>query len=201
MSDSMKTGGFGKNPVIDKLNRLNLADSQGNVAAELERKVFQTGQPQIDNILSRRKKLIEEFHIDFRRKGKKEDGNILHQPERGMPAGQHFIRISGDEYPQPAVRTARRFSADGGRKTAHVLSADGTAGYRSGGQQRRADYGTIHRTEDQSGRGLERGAGLAGADGRNISQIQHISGISLQGRTASGRLVPDGNGGPTGRAY
>lgn len=194
MSDSMKTGGFGKNPAIDKLNRLNLADSQVSAVAELERRVFQTGQPQIENILSRRKKLMEEFHIDFRRKGKKEDGNILHQTERGVPAGQHFIRNSGDEYPQPSVRTAGRFLADGGRKTVHVLSADGTAGYRSGGQQRRADYGTIHRTEDQRGRGLERGTGFAGTDGRNISQVQHVTGISLQRRAASGRVVSDGDG-------
>lgn len=194
MSDSMETGGFGKNPAIDKINQLNLMDSKISTVAELESKVFQSGHPRTDNILSRRKKLMEEFHIDFRRKGKKEDGDILYHTERRMPAGQYFIHNSGDECAQPAARAAGGLRPDGGRKNVHVLSADRATGYSSGERQRRTDYGTIHRTEDKGGRDLERGAGFARADGGDISQIQHVSGISLQRRAASGRVVSDGDG-------
>lgn len=194
MRDSMETGGFGKNPAIDKINRINLVDSKINTVGELERKVFQTGHPRTDNILSRRKQLMEEFHIDFRRKGTKENGNILYQSERRMPAGEYFIRNRGDEGTQPAARTAGRIQPDEGRKRVHVISADGASGYRSGGWQRRTDYGTIHQTEDKGRRDLERGTGFARVDGRDFSQIQHVSGIPVQRGAASGRVVSDGDG-------
>ncbi len=40
MSDSMETGGFGKNPAIEKINQLNAGGNRMDAVSELERKIF-----------------------------------------------------------------------------------------------------------------------------------------------------------------
>lgn len=67
MSDSMETGGFGKNPAIDKINRLNTAISRMNTVSELEKRVFQTTQSRAKAVLDRREQILEEFNISFKK--------------------------------------------------------------------------------------------------------------------------------------
>ena len=57
MSDSMETGGFGQNPAIDKINRINTAASRISAVTELEKKVFQPVQPKQKAVLDKRRQL------------------------------------------------------------------------------------------------------------------------------------------------
>lgn len=54
MSDSMETGGFGKNPAIDKINRIDAVKNRMNAVKELEKKVFHPVQPKQKAVLGRR---------------------------------------------------------------------------------------------------------------------------------------------------
>ena len=66
MSDSMETGGFGQNPAIDKINRINTAASRISAVTELEKKVFQPVQPKQKAVLDKRRQLSQDFQINFR---------------------------------------------------------------------------------------------------------------------------------------
>ena len=67
MSNHIKTGGVGKNPAIEKINRLNEISSRMQAAAMLEKRAFDVQNEKARHELSRRKQIIEEFHISFMR--------------------------------------------------------------------------------------------------------------------------------------
>lgn len=69
MSDSMETGGFGQNPAIDKINRINTAASRISAVTELEKKVFQPVQPKQKAVLDKRRQLSQDFQINFKKGG------------------------------------------------------------------------------------------------------------------------------------
>ncbi len=65
MSNHIKTGGVGKSPAIEKINRLNEISSRMHAAAILEKQAFDAQNERARQELSRRKQIIEEFHISF----------------------------------------------------------------------------------------------------------------------------------------
>lgn len=71
MSDFMETGGFGKNPAIDKINQINTAKSRISAVAAMEKKIFQPSQPKQKAVLDRRKQIQQEFQIRFQKGRKK----------------------------------------------------------------------------------------------------------------------------------
>lgn len=68
MSNSIKTGGVGKSPAIEKVNRLNELGSRMQAAKALEMKAFERQQESARRELSRRRQIVEEFHISFQKK-------------------------------------------------------------------------------------------------------------------------------------
>lgn len=68
MSKVIKIGGMGKNPAIEKMNRLNAISSQLDAAAVLEQKIFYSKQDQAQQRLENRKKIINDFSINFQEK-------------------------------------------------------------------------------------------------------------------------------------
>lgn len=68
MSKVIKIGGVGKNPAIEKMNRLNAISSQLDAAAVLEQKIFYSKQDQTQQRLENRKKIINDFSINFQEK-------------------------------------------------------------------------------------------------------------------------------------
>ncbi len=111
MADSMETGGVGKNPAIDKINRLDAVSGRISAVSELENKVFHTKRQRAEKILQRRKQIIEEFGICFKRR-EEEHENILHKRERGVYSGEHPAGLdeAGWDF---AAGTAGRISGDG----------------------------------------------------------------------------------------
>lgn len=69
MSKTIKVGGVGKSPLIEKVNRLNAISSQLDAAAVLEQKVFQSEQAKAQERLNKRNQIIEDFGISFQSKG------------------------------------------------------------------------------------------------------------------------------------
>lgn len=65
MSESIKTGGVGKSPAIEKINRLNEVSSRMQAAALLERKAFCEQQEKAAAALLSRQQIIEDFQISF----------------------------------------------------------------------------------------------------------------------------------------
>lgn len=70
MSESIKTGGVGKSPAIEKINRLNEVSSRMQAAAILEKKAFEAQNEKTRQTIARRKQIIEEFSISFKRQDK-----------------------------------------------------------------------------------------------------------------------------------
>lgn len=68
MSKTIKIGGVGKSPVIEKINRLNAISNRLDAAAMLEKKVFQSQQAKAQERLKKRKQIIKDFSISFQRK-------------------------------------------------------------------------------------------------------------------------------------
>ena len=68
MSKTIKVGGVGKSPAIEKINRLNAISSSLDAAAALEKKVFQSEQAKAQERLNKRKQIIEDFGISFKGK-------------------------------------------------------------------------------------------------------------------------------------
>lgn len=68
MSKTIKVGGVGKSPAIEKINRLNAISSSLDAAAALEKKVFQSEQAKAQERLNKRKQIIEDFDISFKGK-------------------------------------------------------------------------------------------------------------------------------------
>ena len=71
MSESIKTGGVGKNPAIEKINRLNAISSRMQAVSELEKRAFHAEEGRAKEALERRKRMMEEYRMDF---GGKQDG-------------------------------------------------------------------------------------------------------------------------------
>lgn len=67
MSNHIKTGGVGKNPAIEKINRLNEISSRMQASAMLEKKAFDEQNEKARKEILRRNQIIEEFHISFTR--------------------------------------------------------------------------------------------------------------------------------------
>ena len=201
MSDSMETGGFGKNPVIDKINRINTAKSRISAVSELEKKIFCPVQPKQKAVLDRRNQIAEKFQISFKKGGKQQHGTILHGGERGMLAGEYPVRTAETGQARTAVRTAGRVLPNAGRQTAQVLPKERTAGTRFGEQLRRADNNTVTKAADKIGTDTIRSRGIMSADRGTVPQIQAVSGLSLRRRKASDRLVSDGDDGYGERTY
>lgn len=68
MSKTIKSGGVGKSPAIEKINRLNAISSQLDAAAMLEQKVFRSEQEKAQQRLKNRKQIINDFAISFQEK-------------------------------------------------------------------------------------------------------------------------------------
>ena len=68
MGKTIKIGGVGKSPAIEKINRLNAISSSLDAAALLEKKVFQSEQAKAQERLNKRKQIIEDFAISFQEK-------------------------------------------------------------------------------------------------------------------------------------
>lgn len=67
MSECIKTGGVVKSPAIEKLNRLNEVSSRMQDSAMLEKKAFDMQNEKAQTVLSRRRQIIKEFGISFKR--------------------------------------------------------------------------------------------------------------------------------------
>lgn len=65
MKESIKTGGVGKNPAIEKINQLNELSSRMQAAALLEKKTFCERQERTMAEFLKRQRIIEDFHISF----------------------------------------------------------------------------------------------------------------------------------------
>ncbi|MFW6677042.1 hypothetical protein ACOAOT_05210 [Lacrimispora sp. AGF001] len=68
MGKTIKIGGVGKSPAIEKVNRLNAISSSLDAATVLEKKVFQSEQAKAQERLNKRKQIIENFSISFQDK-------------------------------------------------------------------------------------------------------------------------------------
>lgn len=68
MSKTIKVGGVGKSPAIEKINRLNAISSSLDAAAVLEKKVFQSELAKAQERLNKRKQIIKDFGISFQEK-------------------------------------------------------------------------------------------------------------------------------------
>lgn len=201
MSDSMETGGFGKNPAIDKINQINTAKSRMSVVTAMEKKVFQPSQPKQRAVLERRKQIQQEFQIRFQKGGKTENETILRGGERRLSAGQHPVHSSEIGTDRTGVGTAGRVFTDGGRKTDQVLPMERETGIHIGKLQRRAGDSTGNRAEDGKRPDAFRSRGSVQHDKGAVSQIQVLSGVSVRGGQPSGRMVSDGAARNRNRTY
>ncbi len=68
MSESIKTGGVGKNPAIEKVNRLNAVSSRVQAVSELEKRAFHAEEGRAKAALEKRRRIMEDFRMDFRGK-------------------------------------------------------------------------------------------------------------------------------------
>ena len=65
MGKSIKTGGFRKNPAIEKMNQLNAISSRAQVATELEKKAFQKEESNAKKAQEKRKQIVNDYEISF----------------------------------------------------------------------------------------------------------------------------------------
>ncbi|MBO5055738.1 MAG: hypothetical protein J6C64_05200 [Lachnospiraceae bacterium] len=76
MSESIKTGGVGKSPAIEKINRLNEIAGLMQAASELEKRAFDVQQEKMQRERSRRNQIIKDFHISFKLEENRDEDNI-----------------------------------------------------------------------------------------------------------------------------
>lgn len=132
MSDPMETGGVGKNPAIDRINNLNAAQNRANAVLELEKRVFRPESPGAGDVLRRRRQIMEEFQISFKRKEEKEDGNILRKRQQRVYTGGYQTHGPEDGRDRITDGIPGRFLPDGGGEKAPFLSGKRTAKDHSG---------------------------------------------------------------------
>lgn len=65
MGKCIKTGGVGKSPAIEKINRLSELTSRIQAASMLEKQAFERQEENARRDLVRRRRIAEEFHISF----------------------------------------------------------------------------------------------------------------------------------------
>lgn len=68
MGKCIKTGGVGKSPAIEKINRLSELTSRIQAASMLEKQAFERQEENARRDLVRRRQIAEEFHISFAKK-------------------------------------------------------------------------------------------------------------------------------------
>lgn len=132
MSDPMETGGVGKNPAIDRINNLNAVQNRANTILELEKRVFRPESPGAGDVLRRRRQLIEEFQISFKRKEEKVDGNILRERQQRVYTGGYQTGNLEDGKDRITNGISGRLFPDGGGEKAPLLFGKRTTGDRSG---------------------------------------------------------------------
>lgn len=128
----METGGVGKNPAIDRINNLNAVQNRVNAVLELKNRVFRPESPGAGDVLRRRRQLIEDFQISFKRKEEKVDGNILRKRQQRVYTGGYQTHNLEDGKDRITNGISGRLLPDGGGEKAPLLSGEGTAGDRSG---------------------------------------------------------------------
>lgn len=171
MSDSMETGGFGKNPAIEKINQLNAVSDRMDAVSELESKIFSPKQFRAQAVLSRRNQIMEEFHISFRKKEIEDDESVQHTRERGMQSGEYHFSAHETGQAGSVLGISGGLLSDGGRKTVQNLSMGGKTGGYMGKQLWCADNRTDDGTEDEKRGDLQRSAGSAGINRIDIPQV------------------------------
>jgi len=65
MGKTIKIGGVGKNPAIEKLNQLNKINSRLDAASRLEMAIFSAENQAAQEVLMRRRQIIKDFAINF----------------------------------------------------------------------------------------------------------------------------------------
>lgn len=128
----METGGVGKNPAIDRINNLNAVQNRVNAVLELKNRVFRPESPGAGDVLRRRRQLIEDFQISFKRKEEKVDGNILRKRQQRVYTGGYQTHNLEDGKDRITNGISGRLLPDGGGEKAPLLSGEGTAKDRSG---------------------------------------------------------------------
>lgn len=68
MGNTIKIGGVGKSPAIEKINRLNAISISIDAAIRLEQEVFNSEREKAKNDADRRSQIIQDFSINFRKK-------------------------------------------------------------------------------------------------------------------------------------
>ncbi len=68
MGKTIKTGGVGKNPAIEKMNRLHAISSRMDAAGRLEQEVCAKAEGNRGESMERMKRIADAFSIDFQRK-------------------------------------------------------------------------------------------------------------------------------------
>lgn len=69
MGKTIKIGGVGKSPAIEKINQLNAVNSRIKAAAVLEQQIFCSEQEKARERLEKRAEIIRDFAINFQQKG------------------------------------------------------------------------------------------------------------------------------------
>lgn len=68
MGKTIKTGGMGENPAIEKMNQLYAISGRMDAAGRLEQEVFAKAEGNQGESMERMKRIADEFSIDFQRK-------------------------------------------------------------------------------------------------------------------------------------
>lgn len=68
MSESIKSGGIGKNPAIEKVNKINEIANHIQAVSILEKHAFKERGKSAETEIEKRKQIIKEFYISFKRK-------------------------------------------------------------------------------------------------------------------------------------
>lgn len=72
MSESIKLGGVGRNPALEKINKINEIANHIQAVSILEKRAFKERGKSAEKEMAQRKQIIDEFHISFR--GQEQDG-------------------------------------------------------------------------------------------------------------------------------
>lgn len=70
MGETIKTGGSGKNPAINKVNQLQAITNRIQAASELKRRAFSAPGKAAGEERKRRERIIRQFDLHFRKKRK-----------------------------------------------------------------------------------------------------------------------------------
>ena len=200
MGDPMKTGGFGKNPAIDRLDEGSAAARYMATACGLEARVFSPVQLRSQAVLHRRRQIMEESRIDFRRKEQAEDGQILQGRERRVQPGGYPAGDPGYGRAGAAAGSPGRFLPYGRRETGEAVSMGGPAATLMGERRRAADR-AADRAEAGPWGDLAGRMGAVGVDRGAVPGAGGITGLSGWKGWPAGGLVPDGHGTAGRRTY